>query len=248
MASNADNYFCRGCGLIMEKSWTGVEQLTARLRRKVTAGVTENITLDIENKVVGRICDDSKFKTSYTSVIQDTCTQIIDKNAHVIASAFAGNQPNLADFYAVSMEVCGDKMNLCDPVEDAVFQQLVDGDECMLCLTVVEDFKAVITRSKGGEGYLSRKHVWGLFDDFCSMIIARYPKAAGSAVQEMCEDLLGDYEEDIADAFLEANDNVGKAICGRSAAAKCSKRKGSWRGIVSPLHQLPGSSAKDAEL
>lgn len=51
--------------------------------------------------------------------------------------------------------------------------------------------------------YLSKTHVWGHFDDACTMIQARYPKSISSRMIDMCESLLDEYEEDIADVFLK---------------------------------------------
>merc|ERR1711991_592532 len=120
-------------------------------------------------------------------------------------------------------------MNLCDDDEVDVDPK----DKCELCLTVVQDIKNVLTRKKAADVYMTRKHVWAVMEDECQHIVFRFQGKTGRRLQSMCEELMDDYEEEIAEALLDGN-NLGKKICGKQAANKCRKRKGNWEGKSSP--------------
>ena len=51
-ASNADNYFCRGCATTMEHVWRGADPMVARISSRLTAGAQANASLDIKGLVV----------------------------------------------------------------------------------------------------------------------------------------------------------------------------------------------------
>tara|TARA_B100000795_G_C22681722_1_gene392015 strand:- start:88 stop:810 length:723 start_codon:yes stop_codon:yes gene_type:complete len=226
----------------MEQTWINTLPIIKRFQSSQTAGTSSNATIDIENKVVRQLCGannheqsrfHSKHKLHYTEEIQDTCTQLIDKNAKVISQELKGTFPSLSNLYQRTKDLCVTKLDLCDVPNENMFESNKHS-KCDLCKMVVDDFTDTYTRSKGSTMYLSKTHVWGHFDDACTMIQARYPKSISSRMIDMCENLLDEYEEDIADVFLKRQKNPAKQICGKKGMNVCKNQQGQW-GVDKPL-------------
>lgn len=267
-ASNANNYFCKGCATVMEHVWRNAEPMIQRISSKVTAGSAANATVDIKGLVVDGICKESiladGFDTSnlggrfseshhlaYVSTIRDACTQMVDKNAQVIAGAFSGNFPDLADLYTTMYDTCVTQQDLCNAPEEDVANDEISGlDKCESCKSVVGDTVGVLTRSKGSADYLSRKHVWSVLEEECSFIVSRFPKRIGLRLQEACQDLLQDYDEDIVDVLSSADSNPVRTICGKQTARMCRKGKeNKWSSFLKSLfHASSDAQATHYEL
>ena len=172
------------------------------------------------------------------------------KNADVISEAFAGNFPIVAGLYDATYATCVTRQDLCDGLDaedDETEEAAVsDLDKCEGCKSVVADIAGVLTRSKGAPGYLSRKHVWAVLEEECTFIVARFPKRLGLRLQESCQDLLQDYDEDMVDVFSSADPNPGRTICGKQTARMCRKGKGNkWnefrRSVFHAASGAPGA-------
>lgn len=267
-ASNANNYFCRGCATTMEHVWRGAEPMVARISSRMTAGAQANASLDIKGLVVDRICTEAVlqdgFGTSnlgarfekdhrlrYVGTIRDACTQMVDKNADVISGAFAGNFPDVAGLYDATYATCVTQQDLCDgPEEEEEEAAVAELDQCEGCKSVVADIAGVLTRSKGAPEYLSRKHVWAVLEEECTFIVARFPKRLGLRLQESCQDLLQDYDEDMVDVFASADPNPTRTICGKQTARMCRKGKGNnWKEFRRSLfHAASGAPGAHYDL
>jgi hypothetical protein len=245
--ANADGYFCKGCGVIMEHAYHGVKNLIDQRQQYLTAGVSEKIELDIRGKIVEPICDKLEFK-DYTFEIKETCSQVIEKNAGVVAHAFTEmkGEYGYEKLYDMTNSICEERMHLCEKGKD-VIEWKEDKDQCQLCLDVVQDIQNVLTRKKGSKTYLTRKHIWEVLEAECAEIVFRFGGTRGRRLQSMCEDLFDDYEDEMASAFL-SGESPGKNICGKSGAGKCKNRKGQWKGQNSPWMQVPPGSISHNEL
>ena len=109
-ASNSNNYFCRGCAVIVEQTWQGTMPILSKFQQSQVAGSSTNKTVDIENLVVRTLCGPKgkreqrfypKHDLAYTKEIRDTCNQVIDRNAAVISQGIAGTFPPLSKLYVV---------------------------------------------------------------------------------------------------------------------------------------------------
>lgn len=77
--------------------------------------------------------------------------------------------------------------------------------------------------------YLTKTHVWGHFDEGCAMIQARYPPSISGRLQSACDELIEEYEEEIAEAFLSRVDTPSKVICGKRGSGVCRNQQGNWK-------------------
>jgi hypothetical protein len=65
---------------------------------------------------------------------------------------------------------------------------------------------------------MSKKHVWQVMEELCHQVDMRHPHTIARTMQETCEQLLEEYESEIAGKFLaikfEKNDlaNVTEAL------------------------------------
>ncbi len=138
-------------------------------------------------------------------------------------------------------EVCVTKMDLC-----AYDENIYEGQEgedqlsskCQRCLTITQSMQDVLLRKKGREAYRSRKHVWGVLDDLCSDLPMRFPIRAAQRLVSYCEDLVADYEEEIADAFMNSESPI-KEICFDECTRKNKRAPSSWEGWKSPWAAVP---------
>ena len=179
-ASNAQNYFCRGCAAVVETTWQRTLPIIQKFSASQVAGSTQSAKFDIEGKFVQTLCGvgtdglsmfSDKHPLRYISDMRDTCKQIIEKNSKVISTGLAGTFPELSHLYDRVKEICVDTMDLCDPPVEAPFVSGSAGlNQCDYCKMVVDDMKDVLTRSKFSPNYLSKKHVWNHFDEGCSML------------------------------------------------------------------------------
>ena len=241
--SNAGGYFCKGCAVVMEHTFLQIVEKMEFLEANTRAGEAKEVTMDFEEEIINSLCDSNLF-LDYTREIKDACKQIVDKNSKLVANAFTKPKTDYTYLYDLIQDVCGeDKMNLCDDDEEEVNYK----DKCELCLTVVSDIKNVLTRKKAADVYMTRKHVWAVLEDECQHIVFRFKGVLGRRLQNMCESLMDDYEEEMAEALLDGN-HLGKKICGKSGANICKKRKGAWEGKNSPWHQVPNSAKERNDL
>ena len=267
-ASNAGNYFCRGCATTMEHVWRGAEPMVSRISSRITAGKKSEATLDIKGLVVEGICSEAvlqdgfgtsnlgaRFEDShrlrYVETIRDACKQMVDKNAGVISGAFGGNFPDLAGLYDATYKTCVTQQDLCDGEKEEVEEEgAIELDKCEGCKSVVADIAGVLTRSKGAPDYLSRKHVWGVLEEECTFIVSRFPRRLGLRLQESCQDLLQDYDEDMVDVFSSADPNPARTICGKQTARMCRKGKeNKWKEFRrSVFHAATGARDEHYEL
>ena len=113
--------------------------------------------------------------------------------------------------YARIKQVCVDKMDLCEEKEGLYesFGQKkkrsgrIAVPRCDKCLAVVQNIKDILTRKKGSKGYLRPKHVWQVLENICTQILYHHPPHFHMELQEACENLLEEHDEDIADVDSE---------------------------------------------
>ena len=241
--SNAGGYFCKGCAVVMEHTFLQVIEKMQFMEANTPAGEEKEVRVDFEEEIVKPLCTSALF-LDYTREIKDACKQIVDKNSRVVANAFSKPKSDYSFLYDKIQMVCGeDRMNLCDM--DEVQVDLTS--KCDMCLTIVQDIKNVLTRKKAADVYMTRKHIWSVLEDECQHIVFRFQGKVGRRLQSMCENLMDDHDEEMAEAFLEGN-NLGKNICGKNGANFCRKRKGQWSGKDSPFMQVPGSARERNDL
>ena len=247
-ASNGDNHFCRGCATTIEHAWHEIDELLAGFETHVVAGVQQNVTIDIDGRVAKHLCDKPYWK-DYTAEVKDGCKQIIEKNPFVIREAFGGEKATPSTIYDKIRYACAERMDLCDaPTAEMIEERYGPAgtrmSACDECLTVVREVQDVLLRKKSGTRYyLSRKHVWATLEDACTLVLAHHPPPHAARLQERCEQLMEQFDEEMADAFANyAFDDVtapARAICGREAAALCRNRQGDWEGARSPWSASP---------
>ena len=173
-SSNANNYFCRGCATVVEHTWQQTLPLVMKFKRSQIAGTSANTALDIEHGVVKQLCGKAsrtlnRFHPShelkYTTVIQDSCTQLVDVNARVLSSGIAGTFPELSQLYSRTMEICSESMNLCDAPTPTQLEAYRTANPCDVCQMVVDDIQGTVNHTCDGHGLasLARKSLALLF-------------------------------------------------------------------------------------
>jgi hypothetical protein len=234
--SNADNYFCRACGVVMEHMHRTLTAETEKLRARVTAGSTESVKIDTPS-MARALCDDNTFKKKHDDFIVEGCKEIVDKNADLLADIFAGEPPTPSTTYARTVDACITKMNLCD--ERTLPTKPLD--RCEACLAVVQDIHDVVLRRKGKRSYKTRKHIGDLLDEECTDIALRHPPAIVPSMQEACEDLVSDFEKQVIQSFTYTGPahDPARMLCGSGGLGVCKGRKGVWTGVRSPFAYVP---------
>ena len=77
---------------------------------------------------------------------------------------------------------------------------------------------------------------------------ARYPRTISSKLLEVCDEMIDEFEELIAESFLSRSETVIKDICGKKGTGWCKGQKGEWdvpKNLKSPWSQQPESNNYD---
>ena len=111
-ASNADNYFCVGCGVLMETVHHTLVERTAKLAATAAAGIKEEVDINVHQMVMDA-CDAPAVR-KLNEVTITTCKEVVSSNAAFIASMFAGESPTPSNFYKRAHHACVEKLDLCD--------------------------------------------------------------------------------------------------------------------------------------
>lgn len=240
LASNADNYFCRSCGVLMEAVHDAVVAKTSDLEGRISAGESASVPVDVKG-MVDTVCTSKEFRATHSPFLVDGCVEITRKNAAVVAAAFGGDVPTPANTYGRTLNVCVSTMDLCDSPE--VVQAPLS--PCEACLAAVQDLRDVLLRRKGRPGYRTRRHVSDTLDDVCQHVPMRFVPDVAPAVQAACEELVANHEDEVLHAFVGSSTPPGKALCGSAGMAVCSNRKQNWAGHRSPWSRVPKYSTKE---
>ena len=99
----------------------------------------------------------------------------------------------------------------------------------------------VVYRKKAGwELYRTKTHVYEVLDTACTSSVLRIPPVLHSRFSSVCDDIVEEYEHDIADAIIADPESAVKAVCGPDVAAVCAKdHDGYQKAWLSPFHQVP---------
>ena len=213
----------------MEHTFLQVIEKMQFMEANTPAGEEKEVRVDFEEEIVKPLCNSALF-LDYTREIKDACKQIVDKNSRIVANAFSKPKSDYSFLYDKIQMVCGeDRMNLCD--NDEVQVDLTS--KCDMCLTIVQDIKNVLTRKKAADVYMTRKHIWSVLEDECQHIVFRFQGKVGRRLQNMCENLMDDHDEEMAEAFLEGN-NLGKISVARMAQIFAESEKDSGVETILP--------------
>jgi hypothetical protein len=129
-SSNADNYFCRACGVLMHRAHAQFVERAEAVAEGVAAGEQKRIRIDML-PFVRRMCDDFEFRKTHSSSIVEGCEEIVRGNAAVVAGVFAGEAPTPENGFARTVDVCVDKLKLCDEIKERELPAT-----CETCLAV----------------------------------------------------------------------------------------------------------------
>ena len=90
----------------MEHTFLQVVEKLQFMEANTPAG-EQKVKMHFDKEIIEPLCDSNVF-TDYTREIKDACKQIVDKNSHLVATAFI-NASDYSYLYDKIEDVCGKK-------------------------------------------------------------------------------------------------------------------------------------------
>jgi hypothetical protein len=237
-AAHGDNMGCIGCAITMEHAFEKVARYANErgLKMSLTEQATEQVNMA---ELFHGLRDEVPAYLQYSARVGSTATEMTTRWSNVMAAAYAGNEPVETDVYNKTHFVCVKQLDYCDdqPVPPATMFR----DKCEACKAVVADIAMVVYRKKAGwELYRTKTHVYEVLDRACTSSVLRIPPSLHGRFSSSCDDIVEEYEHEIADAIIADPESSVEAVCGPAVAAACAKDHDQYhKAWLSPFHQVP---------
>ena len=236
--AHGDNMGCIGCAITMEHAFEKVARYANErgMKMSLTEQATEEVNMA---ELFHGLREEVPEYLQYSARVGSTATEMTTRWSNVMAVAYAGDEPVETDVYNKTHFVCVKQLDYCD--DQPVPPVTLFNDKCEACKAVVADIAMVVYRKKAGwELYRTKTHVYQVLDRARTSSVLRIPPALHSRFSSACDDIVEEYEHEIASAIIADPEASVKAVCGPAVAGACAKgHKGYDKAWLSPFHQVP---------
>jgi len=234
-------HYCDACKYMMEESHRRVMMLAQeKIKQRDTAskdfqgGRGHEIKMDDEMKTeIAGVCDSQQYASTNVDARNWCTTAMKGRHSAQIFTTLTQGSFGYEDLLKRQNTVCGPQvMNVC-PDKPWLGTGLSD---CRACAEAFQDFDRILQQDRrdidvGAMGikahkksvkeadrkFRGRHHVWQKSQELCSSAQQRHPAKAASVIQEMCEEVLEEYESQVIRAFVDG----GHQHPGASAEEVC---------------------------
>lgn len=198
---------------------------------------------DMESALLQSLCKGAAY-LPYADHIKKGCADLLNANGTHILRVFSGGKLRAEDTVNRKHTICAEMMQVCPVVKPPK-----KVSKCRACAEAMQDLHFLLRRSinllwskttdgpnghsspalrdaKGIQHRFSRKHIIIEIQELCYDMENRHPPAVAAEVQEVCEQLVEDYQEDIVKYFApyqqgsaigHQHPNPARAVCVESA-------------------------------
>jgi len=220
-------HYCDACKYMMEESHRRVMKIAHdKIKQRDTedkdfqGGRGHQIKMDDEMKTeIAGVCDTQQYALTNADS-RAWCKQAMTgRHSQQIFSTLTQGSFGYEDLLKRQNTVCGSQvMKVCEEKP-----WLGSGmSECRACAEAFQDFDRLLQQDRrdidvGAMGikahkksvkesdrkFRGRHHVWQKSQELCSSVQQRHPAKAASVIQEMCEEVLEEYESQVIRAFVD---------------------------------------------
>jgi len=232
---------CDACKFMMEEAHRRVMKIA---NEKIKAFETDDkefeggrghqVKMDdsVKNEIKS-LCDSAQYATANLDSRQ-WCTQTLNgRHMDQIFSTLTQGSFGYEDLLKRQNTVCGPPVLKVCPEKPWLGAKMSD---CRACAEAFQDFDRFLQQDRrdidvGALGikahkksvkasdrkFRGRHHIWQKSEELCSSVQQRHPAKAASVIQEMCEEVLEEYESQVIRAFVDG----GHQHPGASAEEVC---------------------------
>merc|ERR1711998_156268 len=242
-------HYCDACKFMMEEAHRRVMKIAhEKIRAYETSdksfegGRGHEIKMDDKMKTEIRgLCDSTQYATANHDSRKFCTDTLSGRHADQIFATLTQGSFGFEDLLKRQNTVCGPPMMKLCPAKPWLGSGISD---CRACAEAFQDFDRLLQNDRrdidvGSLGvkahkasvseqdrkFRGRHHVWQKSQELCSSAQQRHPAKAASVIQEMCEEVLEGYENQIIRAFVEGGYQhpgaSAEGVC-VSIADKCS--------------------------
>merc|ERR1712159_574364 len=237
-------HYCDACKFMMEESHRRVLNIaqkkirsnddTGKRAKAFEGGAGHELTVndDMKKEIAG-VCESQQYANANVDG-RHWCKSVMTgpRRAQIFGALTSGSF-GFEDLLKRQAAVCGPQvLNVCKPKP-----WLGSGlSDCRACAEAFQDFDRLLQQDRrdidvGSLGvkahkksvspadrqFRGRHHVWQKSQELCTTVQQRHPAKAASVIQEMCEEVLEEYESQVIRAFVEG----GHQHPGASAEQVC---------------------------
>lgn len=237
-------HFCDACKFMMEEAHRRVLNIaqkkirsnddTGKKAKAFEGGAGHELTVndDMKKEIAG-VCETQQYANANVDG-RAWCKSVMQgRHKAAIFGALTSGSFGFEDLLKRQNTVCGDPvLKVCKPKP-----WLSSGiSDCRACAEAFQDFDRLLQNDRrdvdvGSLGvkahkksvsaadrqFRGRHHVWQKSQELCQTVQQRHPAKAASVIQEMCEEVLDEYESQVIRAFVEG----GHQHPGASAEQVC---------------------------
>jgi len=220
-------HYCDACKYMMEESHRRVMKIASEkikqyetTSRDFEGGRGHEVKMDDEMKAEIRgVCDSAQYASANLESRAWCSSTLAGRHSNQIFSVLTQGQFGFEDLLKRQHTVCGPQMLKVCPQKQWLGSKI---SECRACSEAFQDFDRVLQNDRrdidvGSLGvkahkktvkaadrkFRGRHHVWQKSQELCSTVHQRHPAKAASVIQEMCEEVLDEYESQIIRAFVD---------------------------------------------
>merc|ERR1711939_145349 len=223
-------HYCDACKFMMEESHRRVLNIaqkkirsnddTGKRAKAFEGGAGHELTVndDMKKEIAG-VCESQQYANANVDG-RHWCKSVMTgpRRAQIFGALTSGSF-GFEDLLKRQAAVCGPQvLNVCKPKP-----WLGSGlSDCRACAEAFQDFDRLLqqdrrdidvgslgvkahkkTVSEQDRKFRGRHHVWQKSQELCSSVQQRHPAKAASVIQEMCEEVLDEYESQVIRAFVD---------------------------------------------
>jgi len=234
-------HFCDACKFMMEEAHRKVMGLASdKIKNYETedksfeGGRGHQIKMDEKMKSdIRSLCESKQYATANKDARKFCSDTLSGRHSDAIFSTLTQGSFGFEDLLKRQNTVCGQPMLKVCPAKQWLGSTV---NECRACAEAFQDFDRMLQNDRrdidvGSLGvkahkksvsaqdrkFRGRHHVWQKSQELCSSMQQRHPAKAASVIQEMCEEVLDEYENQVIRAFVDG----GHQHPGASAEEVC---------------------------
>jgi hypothetical protein len=219
---------CEACHAVTDSLFYVIHDEIDWYRRNTRAGEQKVLDLKVGEKLRDT-CDRLDKDLKYGPHLIAECHEFVSSHNKQLATTFAVEEIQQVPLYY------GKKASVCKTVSTGCMDDSEsDLSTCDACGVVVKDLLRVLEWGRGRQAFGGKQHVYRALENICEDLHVRHPAKRHDRLRQVCDELLTDYEPEIAEILADVAKgadedlNPTRAIC-NDLAGVCKKKKAKRR-------------------